>query len=36
MKKVLSVVLAVCMLLSTATVTFAAYGEHEHTFKDGI
>ena len=30
MKKVLSVILAVCMLFSLATSAFAAYGEHEH------
>lgn len=35
MKKLLSVILAVCMMLTMATSAFAAYGEHEHTFKDG-
>lgn len=30
MKKVLSVILAVCMMLTMATSAFAAYGEHEH------
>lgn len=30
MKKMLSVILAVCMLFSLATSVFAAYGEHEH------
>lgn len=30
MKKMLSVILAVCMLLTMATSAFAAYGEHEH------
>jgi len=30
MKKVLSVILSLCMLFSVATSTFAAYGEHEH------
>ena len=30
MKKTLSIILSVCMLLSMATTAFAAYGEHEH------
>lgn len=30
MKKVLSVILAVCMMFTMATSAFAAYGEHEH------
>ena len=30
MKKMLSVILAVCMMLTMATSAFAAYGEHEH------
>ncbi len=30
MKKGLSLILAVCMLLFSATTAFAAYGEHEH------
>ncbi len=34
MKKVLSIILAVCLVLSMATVSFAAYGEHEHQLMD--
>ena len=30
MKKTLSIILSLCMLLSMATTAFAAYGEHEH------
>ena len=30
MKKMLSIILAVCMMLTMATSAFAAYGEHEH------
>ena len=30
MKKILSIILSLCMLLSMATTAFAAYGEHEH------
>jgi len=30
MKKSLSIILSLCMLLSMATTAFAAYGEHEH------
>lgn len=30
MKKILSIILSVCALLSMATTAFAAYGEHEH------
>ncbi|MBQ4645264.1 MAG: S-layer homology domain-containing protein, partial [Clostridia bacterium] len=30
MKKILSAILALCMMLTMATSAFAAYGEHEH------
>ena len=30
MKKTLSIILSVCMMLTMATTVFAAYGEHEH------
>ena len=34
MKKILSIILSVCALLSMATTAFAAYGEHEHQLMD--
>lgn len=34
MKKTLSIILSVCMMLSMATTAFAAYGEHEHQLMD--
>lgn len=34
MKKTLSIILSLCMLLSMATTAFAAYGEHEHQLMD--
>ena len=34
MKKLLSIILSLCMLLTMATTAFAAYGEHEHQLMD--
>ena len=34
MKKTLSIILSVCMMLTIATTVFAAYGEHEHQLMD--
>ena len=34
MKKTLSIILSVCMMLTMATTVFAAYGEHEHQLMD--